>query len=500
MSQLLEMNGICKRFPGVVALDHVNFSVQKGEVHALLGENGAGKSTLIKVLAGLYTPDAGDVTFKGERLNGLPPQRILEHGIGFIHQERVYIPYFTVGQMLFLGNEPKSRSGLIDWNRMYAQAHTALNGLLGLDMDPRTPMQELTVSERQLVDITKILMTDPALIVLDEPTAPLSEEEVERLFEVIRQLKRRGVTFIYVSHRLDEIFKICDRATVLKDGKHVRTVRVADTTADEIVSMMVGRKLEDQFPKSIASIGDVVLEASGLRRGNYVRDVSFNVRSGEIVGIYGLVGAGRTETVRLVFGADRKDAGEIRMDGRAVGINSPRDAVRNGIALVPEDRRGQGVTIGMSVKENISLASLANFARGGFIGFDKEEKSAVSFVRSLSIKTPTIDQLVKYLSGGNQQKVVLAKWMCSKARVFIFDQPTIGVDVGSKAEIYKLIGDLASEGAAIILVSSELPEVLGLCDRILVMYKGEISAELTREEAAPDKLLFYAMGGGIVDA
>lgn len=500
MPRLLEMSGICKQFPGVVALDDVDFVVQSGEVHALLGENGAGKSTLIKVLAGLYTPDAGEVTFRGERLNGLPPQGILERGMGFIHQERVYIPYFTVGQMLFLGNEPKSRSGLIDWNELYAQSHTALSSLLGLDIDPRRPMQSLTVSEKQLVDITKILMTDPALIVLDEPTGPLSEEEADRLFAIIRQLKQQGVTFIYVSHRLDEIFKICDTATVLKDGKHVKTTRVAEITADEIVNMMVGRRLEDQFPKSAVPIGDVVFEASRLKSGNHVRDVSFNVRSGEILGIYGLVGAGRTETVRLVFGADHKEAGEIRIDGRAAQINSPRDAVSAGIALVPEDRRGQGVTVGMSVKENISLASLAKFARGGLLRLKEEEKSAAGFVESLSIKTPTIDQLVKYLSGGNQQKVVLAKWMCSKARVFIFDQPTIGVDVGAKAEIYRLIGDLASKGAAIVLVSSELPEVLGLCDRILVMYKGRITAELSRDEATPDRLLFYAMGGGAVDA
>lgn len=500
MPCLLEMTDIRKQFPGVIALDGVDFQVEAGEVHALLGENGAGKSTLIKILAGLYTPDGGEVTFRGERMNGMTPQKVLAHGIGFIHQERVQIPYFTVGQMLFLGHEPRKKSGLIDWGSLYRQADAALENTLGAHIDSRSAMEHLSVSEKQLVDITKILMTEPSLIVFDEPTGPLSEEEVERLFKVIRSLKARGVTVVYVSHRLDEIFKICDRATVLKDGKRVGTVDVKHSSPDQIVTMMVGRKLEEQFPKVHSKIGDPVLEVANLKRGNAVRDVGFTVRAGEIVGIYGLVGAGRTETVRLVFGADARDSGTIKVDGKEVNIKSPGDAVRAGIALVPEDRRGQGVLVDMSVKENTTLASLDSVSTRGFLRLGAEHSSVADFIKRLSIKTPTANQLVKYLSGGNQQKVVLAKWMASRARVFVFDQPTIGVDVGAKAEIYRLMGNLAAEGAAVILVSSEIPEVRGLSDRLLVMYRGKIGAELSRSEATPEKLLFYAMGGGAVDA
>jgi ribose transport system ATP-binding protein len=494
------MTDIRKEFPGVVALDGVDFQVEAGEVHALLGENGAGKSTLIKILAGLYTPDSGEIIFHGERLTGMTPQKVLARGIGFIHQERVHIPYFTVGQMLFLGHEPRKSNGLIDWQRLYEEADAALASTLGAHIDSRLPMQHLSVSEMQLVDITKILMTEPSLIVFDEPTASLSEEEVERLFAVIRNLKERGVTVIYVSHRLDEIFKICDRATVLKDGKRVGTVDVKKSSPDQIVTMMVGRKLEEQFPKVETKIGKPVLEVTNLTRGNAVRDVSFTVREGEILGVYGLVGAGRTETMRLVFGADPKDAGTIRVDGREVDIKSPGDAVRAGVALVPEDRRGQGVLVDMSVRENTTLASLKSFSSRGFLKLGFEGSAVAGFIKRLAIRTPSSSQLVRYLSGGNQQKVVLAKWMASKARVFIFDQPTIGVDVGAKAEIYRLMGDLAAEGAAVVLVSSEIPEIRGLSDRVLVMYKGRISAELSRDEATAEKLLFYAMGGGAVDA
>lgn len=500
MPCLLDMADIRKQFPGVVALDGVDLQVEAGEVHALLGENGAGKSTLIKILAGLYTPDCGEITFRGERLNGASPQKILSHGIGFIHQERMQIPYFTVGQMLFLGHEPHKKSGLIDWRRLYDEADRALADTLGAHIDARTPMQHLTVSEKQLVDITKILMTNPSLIVFDEPTGPLSEEEVERLFTVIRNLKSRDITVIYVSHRLDEIFRICDRATVLKDGKRVGTVDVKSSSPDQIVTMMVGRKLEEQFPKTSVAMGPVVIEAENLSRGNAVRGVSFSVRSGEILGIYGLVGAGRTETMRLVFGADHMDSGAIKVDGKAVVIKSPADAVHAGIALVPEDRRGQGILVDMSVKENATLASLNRVSAGGFLRQGAERAVVGDFVNRLSIKTPSPNQLVKYLSGGNQQKVVLAKWMANRARVFVFDQPTIGVDVGAKAEIYKLMGSLAAEGAAVILVSSEIPEITGLSDRVLVMYRGRVSAELSREEAVAEKLLFYAMGGGAVDA
>lgn len=498
MQDLLVMKGIGKQFPGVVALVGVDFTVKQGEIHALLGENGAGKSTLIKILSGLYSPDCGSVVFNGEDITGSAPQKVINHGIGFIHQERLQIPYFTVGQMLYLGHEPTNK-GVIDWKKMYSDSSTALEKHLGVHINPRAAMQHLTVSEKQLIDITKILMTSPSLIVFDEPTGPLSEEEVERLFGVIRKLKSKGVTVVYVSHRLDEIFKLCDRATVLKDGKNVGTVEVSESSPDSIVTMMVGRRLEEQFPKKDVHIGDIALEVRNLKRGHMVQDVSFEVRHGEILGMYGLVGAGRTEAIRAVFGADKKDSGTIKVRGKEVNIRSPKDAVKLGISLVPEDRRGQGVIVELPVRENISLASLETLSYLGFMKEKMESGKVNEYVKGLAIKTPTVNQLVKYLSGGNQQKVVLAKWLCSKSDIFIFDQPTIGVDVGAKAEIYKLMGTLAGQGAAIILVSSEIPEVLGLSDRVLVMYRGKVSAELSRSDVTAEKLLLYAMGGGSVE-
>lgn len=500
MDAILIMRGISKEFPGVKALDHVDLSVTRGEVHALLGENGAGKSTLIKILAGLYTRDAGEIMLDGQPIGNLTPEQVQAMGIGFIHQERTYIPYFTVGQTLFLGREPRRRCGLIDWTRLYREAAQALQETLGLEIDPKALMNSLTVSERQLVDIAKALLAKPRLIVFDEPTGPLSESEIERLFGVIRRLKASGVTSIYISHRLDEVFRICDRATVLKDGQNVGTVEVKQINPDTIVSLMVGKELKEQFPKVPTAPREVIFRARNLSRGLAVKDVSFDLRAGEILGIYGLVGAGRTELVRLLFGADRKDSGTIEVNGRAVNIKSPRSAIDHGIALVPEDRRGQGLVVEMAVRDNITLPSLLRgFSRLALVQQAKERKAVDNYVRQLGVKTPSIGQFVKYLSGGNQQKVVLAKWLCSNVRILIFDQPTIGIDVGAKTEIYRLMGELAAKGAGIILVSSEIPEVMGLADRILVMYRGRIEAELSRAEATPDKLLFYAMGGGVAN-
>ncbi|MGE5482652.1 MAG: sugar ABC transporter ATP-binding protein [Bacteroidota bacterium] len=498
MDVILEMKGISKEFPGVRALDRVNLSVARGEVHALLGENGAGKSTLIKILAGLHHRDAGEITFDGRPLGSLTAEEVQDLGIGFIHQERTFIPYFTVGQMLFLGREPRSWNGLIDWGRLYRDAETALQETLGLELDPKALMNTLTVSERQLVDIAKVLLTKPRLIVFDEPTGPLSEGEIERLFGVIRRLKASGVTAIYISHRLDEVFQICDRATVLKDGQNVGTVLVSETNPDAIVGMMVGKELGEKFPKIPSTPGRVIFRARNLARGRAVKDVSFDLRAGEILGIYGLVGAGRTELVRLIFGADRRDAGTLEVDGKQVNVKSPRHAIDHGIALVPEDRRGQGLVVEMAVRDNVTLPSLlSGFSRFGMVRRAQERQTVDEYIRQLAVKTPSRAQFVKYLSGGNQQKVVLAKWLCSNARVFIFDQPTVGIDVGAKTEIYRLMGELAAKGAAVILVSSEIPEILGLADRILVMYRGRVETELDRAEATPEKLLFYAMGGGV---
>lgn len=494
---VLQMTGITKEFPGVRALDHVDFSVRKGEVHALVGENGAGKSTLIKILAGIYSMDSGEIRLGGESVEIDHPTRAQELGLAFVHQDLNLVPNFTIAQNILLSREKTRALGLIDWKGMRREAGDLLKQF-GIDLDVRQKVKDLSVAKQQLVALAKALAVNPRLIVFDEPTAPLSRSEVEKLGEVIGALQGHGVTVIYISHRLEEIGQLCDRVTVLRDGQVVGTVPAA-TDLSHIIRMMIGTQLEKKFYKETVDIGQVVLDARRLTRHNHVEDISFAVRGGEILGIGGLLGAGRSELLRLIFGADPRDAGEVLIDGTPVDIRSPGDAIRHGIALVPEDRREQGVVLEMTVRENITLASIEQFCRGGFVLPGPEIAAVSRLVHKVGIKTSGAGQDVKYLSGGNQQKTVLAKWLCGDAKVFLFDEPTKGLDVGAKMEIYRLIADLVRNGAAVVIVSSEIPELLGLCDRVIVMRRGQAVAALEVGKTNQGEILSYAAGGKVAD-
>jgi ribose transport system ATP-binding protein len=492
----LRMCGISKRFPGVNALDNVDFDLRPGEVHALIGENGAGKSTLIKILTGVYQKDSGTITVDGVDTEISSVQDSRRLGIAAIYQEIDFIPIFTVAENIFLGKEPTGVAGKISYAEMRKQAQEVLDSLEA-EISAGQVMRELSVGQRQMVMIARALMERSNIIVMDEVTAPLSMSETEKLFAIIEDLRKRGLSIIYISHRMEEIFKVADRVTVLRDGCMVGSRNMEETDVDELIRLMVGREMRDMYPKEEVPISDEeVLRVEGLSRGNAVRNVSFSVRKGEILGLGGLVGAGRSEVARLLCGIDQKDAGEIYLEGKRVDIRSSGDAVKAGIALIPEDRRVEGLVLDMDVTENVTLARLKSFCLGGIIPKVSEEKRHASdLVDTLSIRTPSLSQRVKYLSGGNQQKVVLGKWLSKEAKVFIFDEPTKGVDVGAKREIYSLMGDLVREGAAIILISSDLPELLALSDRILVMHRGETTGELSRDEATGEKVLYYATSG-----
>jgi ribose transport system ATP-binding protein len=491
----LEMRGISKRYPGVVALDDVRLEVAPGEVHALVGENGAGKSTLMKILAGAEKRDAGEILLDGEPVTIDSPEEAMARGIGIIYQEFNLVPHLTVAENIFLGREPASRiPGFIDFRRMFSEAQSVLASL-NMPVNPRALVGELSVAQQQMVEIAKATSRQSRVLAMDEPSATLTEHELRNLFELIASLRSRGESIIYISHRLEEIFSIADRVTVLRDGHHIGTRRIAETSRDELIRMMVGRELKESIPKRPAAPGRPMLEVRNLTRAGAFRDVSFTARAGEIVGLGGLVGAGRTEVVRAIFGADPVDAGEIVLDGRPIQVRSPRDAIRLGIGLAPEDRKGLGLILSMAVRENISLAHLDALTTAGFIDRRREERVAEQYVGSLSIRTPSPEQQVRNLSGGNQQKVVLAKWLFTQSKVLIFDEPTRGVDVGAKTEIYELMNTLAERGVAIIMVSSELPELLGMSDRILVMHEGRLAGELSRAEATQERVMHLATGG-----
>ena len=492
---VLEMRKIRKTYPGVTALDGVDFSVLPGEVHALVGENGAGKSTLIKILAGADTKDSGQILLDGVQVPIDNPQEAMRRGISIIYQDFNLVPYMNAAENIFLGREPASAvPGMIDFRRMYADAQDVI-GELGVALDIRAPIRDLSVAQQQMVEIAKATSRKSNVIAMDEPSATLTEHELENLFNLIRRLKAEGVSIIYISHRLDEIFQIADRVTVLRDGLLIETKNVADTNREEIIRMMVGRELKDTIPKVDAERGEVALAVKDLSRAGVLHDIGFEVRRGEILGLAGLVGAGRTEVARAIFGADPIDTGEIHLDGERVRIRSPKDAIKLGIGLVTEDRKALGLVLGMAVRENISLANLGILSRLGFVIRRKERDVAAAYVEDLMIKTPSVEQAVQNLSGGNQQKVVLAKWLFTQSRALIFDEPTRGIDVGAKTEIYQLMNKLAEKGVAIIMISSELPEILGMSDRILVMHDGSIAGELTREQATQEKIMHLATGG-----
>ena len=489
---LLVMQGIVKSFPGVQALRGVDLDVSAGEVLALLGENGAGKSTLIKVLGGAYAPDQGVLKLDGREVAFRSPQEARAAGIAVIHQEFNLVPGLTAAENIFLGQE-SGRAGFVS-HREERRLAAELFRRLGATIDLDVPCSRLTTAQQQLVEIARALAREARIIVMDEPTAALTAAEVNRLFEIIRDLAKRGIAVIYISHRLDEIFALAQRVVVLRDGRNVGTLPTAGLGRTELIEMMVGRELADEYPRRSVNLGPDRLVVAGLCRGRAVRDVSFTVRAGEILAIAGLVGAGRTETLRLIFGADARDAGEISLDGRRLDIRSPRDAIAAGIGLLTEDRKLQGLVLGQSVRDNFALPNLDTLARYGFIDGHRERTAFGRHVDGLRIKVSNQDQQARHLSGGNQQKVVLAKWLERDCEVLFFDEPTRGIDVGARHEIYLLMSDLAARGKAIVMVSSELPEVLGMADRILVMHDGRITGELLNgPDVTQDQVMRLAM-------
>ncbi|MBP87116.1 MAG: D-xylose ABC transporter ATP-binding protein [Planctomycetaceae bacterium] len=471
------MRGIEKSFPGVRALKGIDLDLNSGEALALLGENGAGKSTLIKILGGAHPPDAGAIEIDGEAVSIVNPTDAQKAGIGVIYQEFNLVPALTVRENMFLGQEGGVFS-LTHARQERRQTREVLERI-GVPIDTERLCRELTVGQQQAVEIAKALLLDARIIVMDEPSAALTLKEVDGLFNVVRELKAQRVGIIYISHRLDEIFEIADRVMVMRDGEHVGTEPIGDLTRNRLIEMMVGRKLDDEFPKKAAEIGEERLVVRGLNRSRVVRDVSFSVRRGEVLGLTGLVGAGRTETARLIFGADERDSGTIELDGKPLDIRHPRQAIAAGICLLTEDRKAEGLVLGQSVRENFGLPNLKSFSERGFISDRRESQAFAKHVESLQIKIADQEQITGTLSGGNQQKVVLAKWLERDAEVIIFDEPTRGIDVGAKFEIYLLMNQLVAAGKAIVMISSELPEVLGMSDRILVMHEGRVTGEVT---------------------
>ncbi len=495
MESILKMEGISKRFLGVVALQDVDFELFPGEIHALVGENGAGKSTLMKVLMGIHHPDSGRILFKGQPFQAKSPKDAQQHGISMIFQEFNLMPDLTVAENIFAARElRKARNLLIDDRRMNQKTQELLDSL-SLSFSPTQKISSLSVAEMQMVEIAKALLYNSDVLVLDEPTSALAEHEVNKLFDILRRLREQGVAIVYISHRLEEFDRIVDKITVLRDGKYIGTKRWKDTTVPEMIRMMVGRSLEEQFPSRNAKIGEVVLEARNFSNTK-LKNVSLSVRSGEVLGLAGMMGAGRTEFARAIFGADPRESGEIFMDGRQIAVHTPADAIAHNIVYLPEDRKKDGLLLDQSVAMNILLASLSDNARHGIVNAKSCADTVSQKLSELSVKTPSSKQLVKFLSGGNQQKVLVCRWLCLNARVIIFDEPTRGIDVGAKYEIYSLINKMAEAGAAIIMISSEMPEVLGMSDRIAVMYEGRMVGEVERAEASQEKILNMASNIG----
>ncbi|HNP86969.1 MAG: sugar ABC transporter ATP-binding protein [Chloroflexi bacterium SZAS-1] len=488
---LFEMKGIGKTFPGVKALEGVNLTVREGQVHALLGENGAGKSTLIKILSGAYTKDEGQIFLEGKPVEIRNPQDAEAFGISTIYQEFNLARNLTVAENIFLGHLP--RKGLsIDWAHVKQRSREILD-MLGVTFSVDTPTSSLSVAEQQLVEIAKSLNRKTRLLIMDEPSAVLSEKDLEKLYEVVRSLQARGIGIIYITHRMKEIFLLADEVTVLKDGRYVDTRSIANVTMDELVKLMIGRELKDVYPKRDPAPGDMLLEVKNVSRSKLVHDVSFNLRAGEIVGFAGITGSGRTELVRSIFGADPY-SGEMRIAGKPYKPHSPADAIKHGIALVTEDRKAQGLLLKLNVTINTTISGLKQLSRYGVIQLAKELVLVKKFIQELRIKTPGPEFIVVNMSGGNQQKVVLARWLSIGTRIFIMDEPTRGIDIGSKSEIYQIMDDLTKQGVGIIMISSELPEVLGMSDRIMVMREGTIVKELSRAEASEETVMNYAVG------
>jgi ribose transport system ATP-binding protein len=490
---LISVQQLCKSFPGVRALHDVRFELDAGEVHALMGENGAGKSTLMKILAGVYTKDSGEIRYHGECVDFSSPREAQAVGIGIIHQELQLMNHLTVAENIFIGREPKKAFGLfLDDNKLNRQAAELL-AHMNLKLDPRTNVGGLTVARQQMVEIAKALSFNSRVLIMDEPTAALNNAEIAELFKMIRELKARGVGIIYISHKMDELKQISDRVTVLRDGEYVATVPTADTAIETIIGMMVGRKLNDERVEAAGPAGDVALEVRNLNGGPLVRDVSFSLRKGEILGFAGLMGAGRTEVARAIFGADPLQSGDILVNGKKVSIRTPKQAVAAGIGYLSEDRKRFGLAIGMDVEANVVMSNLTQYLAMNFFLRRRNIRGAASrFIRLLNIRTPSPVQEVRLLSGGNQQKIVVAKWLDRDCDILFFDEPTRGIDIGAKSEIYKLLRSLADQGKAIVMISSELPEVLRMSDRIVVMCEGRITGELMPHQATQQRIMQLA--------
>lgn len=490
---ILQMTDITKRFPGVLALDHVSLRVKAGEVHALLGENGAGKSTLMKILAGAYVKDEGEIEVFSRKTELGDPKAAENLGISIIYQELNLIPTLTVAENIFLGRYKMSNRIQVSWKKVYEEAETLLKDL-EVDVKGTDYIRDLGIAQQQMVEVAKALSMNAKIIIMDEPTAPLTARETKNLFRIVKKLKESGVSIIYISHRLEEVLEMCDRATVMRDGCTIQELNIADVTMDEIIRLMVGRELKDKYPRIEKEIGEELFRVDNLCAGSKVQNVSFSVRKGEVLCVGGLVGAGRTETVRAIFGLDVKTDGRVFIEGRECAIKNPKDAIRAGIGYVTEDRKGEGLILKLGVDENITLAALDGFRKGIHLNLGKEKNTVKEYVKKLNVKTPSIYQKVENLSGGNQQKVVLAKWLLSECKVLILDEPTRGIDVGAKIEVYNLINELAREGKAILVITSEIPELLGICDRVVVMARGRMSGSLSREEADQESIMTLAVG------
>lgn len=493
VNDFVRMENITKDFPSVRALDDVSINFRTGEIHAIVGENGAGKSTLIKILMGVYQKTSGEIIIEGQKVNMSDPIRSRSLGLSAVYQDVTLASHLSVAENFFMGNIPKNKLGFVKWRYMREETQKELDKL-GIEVDANELVCNLPIAKQEMVVIAKKNFDKSRLIIFDEPTALLAIEEVQDLFDIIQQLKREGAAIVYISHRLEEIFDLCDVVTVLKDGKWVDTMPVSSTNEDELVRKMVGRKIEDMYSIQHFEPGEKVLEVRGLTKEGKFNDISFNVKSREILGFFGLVGSGRTEIMRAIFGADDYDQGELILNGNIGKIKGPDDAIRQGVGFLPEDRKNQGLTLEMSVKENVNLASYKDISKFGFINLKKERKNAEEYVKKLKVITPGINQKVMNLSGGNQQKVVVAKWLCKASAIFIFDEPTVGIDVGTKREIYILLEELLKAGNAVIIVSSYLPEIMGIADRIAVICEGRFVKTITRGHYDEEELLRYASG------
>lgn len=496
MAKVLQMKNISKFFPGVKALDNVDFSLDSGEIHVLAGENGAGKSTLIKILSGAYQKSEGEIFLHGQKVEINNPIKAKKLGINVIYQELELALNMTVMENIFLGKLPLSNRafGTVDFNKIYQETKNILNKL-GLDFTPNALVGDLRVADQQMVEIAKALLGNPEILIMDEPTSSLCDSEIERLFTVMNDLKKADKSIIFISHRMEELWEVGDKISILRSGKMITTESLDEIDENGVTTAMVGKEIKNKFPKQKLNIGDEVLKVENLSSNKGIKNISFKVNAGEILGISGLVGSGRTEILRAIFGADKIEEGEIYIKSKRVKINSSNDAVKYGIGLIPEDRKQQGLVLDLNVKDNITLSILKKLAKSGVLNEKKMKEVSKEYIDKLSIKTPNMNFKSKLLSGGNQQKVVLAKWLCAKSNVFLFDEPTRGIDVGAKVEVYELMIELAKNGAAIIMVSSEMPEILNMSDRILVMHEGEITGKFKAEDAKAENILNCAMGG-----